>query len=281
MNATRAMTVAAVLAVVATASPATAAGQSRRLNDDEIRALLERIEQDADRFKKSLHDAIDRGSLDGTWEEDEIERFVDNFEDATDRLEDRFGDHDAATPIVREVLSRAAFLEDVVASREVGPVAQGDWRTLRGRLDQLAAAYGLRWDWMLGGPALADPARRLTDAQLERLVKDIEETTDRFRDSLDDAIDHSSLKDTATEREADGLLDQFDKATDRLRDRTDDGRVEPAGLVGRVLRQGERIDLFMARHSMGPRAEDDWLRLRTQLRELAEGYGIERRMARW
>jgi hypothetical protein len=255
-----------------------AAVQSPRLNDDEVRALLDRIEEDADRFERSLKDAVDQRRADPTWRSDEmVDRYVDEFEDATERLEDRFRDGRAATGLVQEVLRRGAVLDRFVAERPVGAIAQRDWMTLRSRLDDLAFAYGVRWDWTTGAPAAVAPAQRLRDDELARLVDSLEKSTDAFRERLDDAIEDGPADDTATDREADALMKAFDEATDDLHDRFDTD--DPMGpLVSRIVREAERLDDFVRRHRLSPQARADWEHVRALVRELAGGFGVYSRL---
>src|ERR1044072_8916671 len=61
-----------------------------RLNDEQVKTLLGRIERDADSFRKSLDDALDKTDFNGTKAEDNINDFVKEFEAATDHLNYRF-----------------------------------------------------------------------------------------------------------------------------------------------------------------------------------------------
>jgi hypothetical protein len=256
--------------------PSTGLAQSHRLSDKEVRELLERIEKDAKRFRDSLEDGLEKSSMHKTWEEKEINRYVENFQKAADKLDDQFSDHNAATSLVREVLQRGAFIDEFVADRPVGPIAQNDWRTVRTRLDELASAYGVAWDWTLGGPVVS-PARRMNDDDVRRLVKDIEDSADHFRRSLNETVEHSPYRDTYAEAEAQALLKALDRSTDRLRDRYDNEH-EAAAVLNQVLRTAARIDEFMLTYRVDPRAEGDWAKLRAQLRDLASGYGLDMAM---
>lgn len=258
------------------AAPATAvlltcafpAVAQERLNDRDLRALVQRIDEDAERFEKSLNRGLDDSPLDGTWEEEEITGAVHRFEEAADRLDDEIDDRARTVATVREVLARAAILDGFVGDRPVGTVARGDWEALRARLDDLSRAFGVRWHWRFGAVATTPPAQRLDDDEMKRLIARIEERTDRLKDSLDDDLD-----DTRAERRGEALLAALDAATDRLRDTFDDDR-QADGLVGRVLWEAGRLEQFLAGRRLGTSARGDWDLLRAELRELARGYGV-------
>jgi hypothetical protein len=120
-----------------------------RINDEQLKRLLGRIEEDADRFRNSLKDALDDTRFDDTSAEDSINQYVKDFEQATDRLEDRFNDRRSAASDAEEVLRRAeridnfmTMMRDRLTSR-----AQSDWARLRRSLDELATVYGVAWRW--------------------------------------------------------------------------------------------------------------------------------------
>ncbi len=73
-----------------TATPPTGAvAEPTRLSDDQVERLLERIEKAADEYRESIDDALDKGPLDDSKREEDINRYVKEFEDATNRLESR------------------------------------------------------------------------------------------------------------------------------------------------------------------------------------------------
>jgi hypothetical protein len=91
---------------------------------------------------------VDDSKLEG-----ELNRYVEAFEDATDRLEKRFDDDKSSSEDVREVLTRAATINGLMTRFELTDRAQGDWRLLRNDLNELARAYGVAWEWVVvAGP---------------------------------------------------------------------------------------------------------------------------------
>jgi phage-related minor tail protein len=138
----------ALLALGLAATPTAALAQEpTRLSDEQVERLLERIEKSADKYRESIDDALDESKLDDSKREDEVNQYVKEFEDATDRLEKRFDDDKAAAEDVREVLTRAARLDGMMSRLALTDRAQSDWRLLRNDLDELARAYGVAWEW--------------------------------------------------------------------------------------------------------------------------------------
>jgi hypothetical protein len=123
------------------------AQEPSRLSDDQVERLLERIEKAADKFRGSLEDALDKSRVDDSRLEDDVNRYVREFEDATDRLEKRFDDDKSSAEDVREVMTRAASINGMMGRFEFTDRAQSDWRVLRSDLNELARAYGVTWEW--------------------------------------------------------------------------------------------------------------------------------------
>jgi hypothetical protein len=118
-----------------------------RTNDEQLKNVLGRIEKGADAFRNSLKDAVSHSRFDDTTAEGDINRFVKEFEVATDRLKDRFSKKQTAAGDVEEVLRRAAAIDGFMGRFSLSSRAQSDWSSLKGNLDQLAAAYGVTWTW--------------------------------------------------------------------------------------------------------------------------------------
>jgi flagellar motility protein MotE (MotC chaperone) len=138
----------ALLALGFAATPAGAFAQEpTRLSDEQVERLLERIEKSADKYRESIDDALDKSKLDDSKREDEVNKYVKEFEEATDRLEKRFDDDKAAAEDVRDVLTRAARLDGMMSRLAFTDRAQSDWRLVRNDLDELARAYGVAWEW--------------------------------------------------------------------------------------------------------------------------------------
>lgn len=103
------------------------------------------------------------------------------------------------------------------------------------------------------------------------IIRDLETDTDRFKSSLDQALDRSPLNGSRAEDEINDYVKRFEEATDKLRDRAEDRKAAP-GLVRTVLDRGRSINVFMGRNRLGSEAESDWARVRNDLNRLANAY---------
>ncbi len=115
--------------------------------NENVKQLLKMLEEDSDRFKKSLDDALDHSSFNGTKTEDEINSFVRNFEEATDRLKERYEDRGAAPNAAREVYRRAGYINTFMRRYRLGPQAEADWQKIKRDLEALGRAYRFKVRW--------------------------------------------------------------------------------------------------------------------------------------
>ena len=112
-----------------------------------VREIIRQLESDTDRFKGSLDSALDRSTLNGTRAEDEINEYVKQFEEATDRLRDRSEDREFAPNAAREVLGRGRSINVFMRTHRLGGRAESDWARVRNGLNRLSNAYNIGWRW--------------------------------------------------------------------------------------------------------------------------------------
>ena len=122
-------------------------GPAYRISDRQLDAIIRRVETGADRFRADLGSALNRSTYNGTRAEDNINQFVRDFEAATDQLRSRFDGRTSVAADVENVLRQATYIDDFMARQRLSMRAENDWTTLRGDLNQLAAAYSVAWNW--------------------------------------------------------------------------------------------------------------------------------------
>jgi len=118
-----------------------------RLNDKEVKKLMAQLKKDTGRFRKSFDSSLDRSRLNGTNREDDINHFLKNYEDLTERLYSRFKDNKSVGADVEAVLDGAAELDRFMTRRLASERAERDWAAVRDDLRRLADAYNVSWRW--------------------------------------------------------------------------------------------------------------------------------------
>jgi len=114
---------------------------------------------------------------------------------------------------------------------------------------------------------------RINDKEVEKIIRRIEQQSDRFRSSLDSALDKSRFNGTRREDDINAFMKAFEEQTKHLHDRFKDHKSVAAD-VQAVLDRAAAIDGFMRRQRLSGRAEGEWATLRGNLDELAQAYNV-------
>jgi len=125
----------------------------------------------------------------------------------------------------------------------------------------------------LAGNVRSQEPYRMSEREMKDLLGRIDKQSEVFRGSLKRAMNHNQLDETKAEDRINDFVKGFTEATERLKHRYSDKRTASAD-VEEVLNRAARIDDFMTRHQLSPRAESDWAALRSNLDSLAEAYSV-------
>jgi hypothetical protein len=118
-----------------------------------------------------------------------------------------------------------------------------------------------------------DVPYRVSDKELERLLGQMKKDTDRFRKSVESAINKSHIRHEGRADDIKDFIKDFDKETDKLHDRFKDHK-SVSGDVQSVLDRAAAIDRFMVSHDLRDRAQRDWATVRADLDQLAQAYNV-------
>ena len=93
-----------------------------------------------------------------------------------------------------------------------------DWTSLRTDLGALANGFNITWEQ---GHALG---ARVGEADIKNLLQHLEDVADKYKLTLDAAMDSSPLNNTKAEDEINGVNAEFRKATRELEDARNDAQ---------------------------------------------------------
>src|SRR5262245_58059555 len=80
-----------------------------RLSDKDVKALLEQVDQNRDKFKDNLDSSIKDATLRGPSGEVDVSKFLDDYKDNVNKAKDRFTDDYSASSEVATVLHQATL----------------------------------------------------------------------------------------------------------------------------------------------------------------------------
>jgi len=114
---------------------------------------------------------------------------------------------------------------------------------------------------------------RLSDKEVEKIIRQVDRRAETFRESLDASLDRSRLDGTKREDDINAFIKDFDEHTKRLHDRFD-AHKSVASDVEAVLNRASFIEKFVRRHRLSDRAQKDWAALQASLDDLAHAYSV-------
>ena len=266
--------VLAVIALSIIAVSTNAQRRSSRTTDRQVNVLLQRLEQSSNRFRGSLNIALILDHIDETRPQDDINTFNPALESAIDQFGARVAHRIAVAADVQNILQKASLVNGFMTRHRLSPQAQSDWASVRTDLNALAAAYGVSRQWTAqSAPASSSRSSRLSDSELNQLIRRIETDGNRFQSSLTDAFSLSRYDQTGREANVNQSVRDLKKATEQLRNRFDARQLIADDVQG-VFQHAVPIDKYMRASQLTPGAQFDWSTFRTDLETLGGAYNI-------
>ena len=173
---------------VATLGVASAA-QSARMPDKEVKALMETIDKDVERFIKAMAPEYRKATIRSATGEVDVGAYLKDLEDHVKKMKTRFGSKYSAST---EVLAFLRHTDPIRARHARGAALFGgaaEWPRLDGDVARLSAEYGIRW----GTDPDAWQARRVSTDELMQELGSLGRTVKDFRKALENAAKQAGV----------------------------------------------------------------------------------------
>ena len=254
---------AAALALTFFSLTAVAQQRAPRVNGQQLREGLNRVDERTATFRLSFDRAIDRSRLRGSRAAGEIDRSVDELKEATARLRERMNDRQSDAS-VDDLLTPATSIDTFMAANQLDASAQRDWQDLRGELEDLARMHGVTWN----RTSAQTPPAGANDPMVKELLTRTTQDALQLRRSVAPALARTKNKTPGEGDDINRFLAELTEGATRLSDQFDRRQLVTTG-VGDLLQGGVRIDRFMQGHALTTGAQNDWRIVRRDLDDLA------------
>src|SRR5687767_7148679 len=127
---------------------------------------------------------------------------------------------------------------------------------------------------MIGVSAQAQ--RQPSSATVRRvsgILQRLEQNSSRFRNSLNVDLAKGRIRETRSATDINSFESDFEAAVSQFRDRFS-RRQAGAADVENILQRASLVNDYLNRNRLGPRVQNDWAQVRTDLNALANAYGI-------
>lgn len=257
-----------VIALLSVSLAWPAAASAERLNDKDVKQLLERLDNDRDRFEDQLDGKLKRSVIRGPGGEVNVERYLDDLQENVDRLKDRFTPAYAASAEATAVLRQGADIGRFMATQPPGLDGMSEWNRLAASLEGLAAAYGTAFPIPDG-----QQARRLNDAEVKKAAEEAAKSADRFKKEVANSLKMDKAIDEPTRAAAVKQVDDVKKAAQRVASTVASGR-PASGEAQALLQQGAAVRAASAGRRLSAAAQAAWSDVDGHLATVAQAFGL-------
>lgn len=233
----------------------------QRLTDKDVKSLLEAVDKARDRFEDQLDGKLKSQILRLPSGEVDVSRFLDDLQENTGRLKERFTPEYAASAEVAAILRQgtavAAFMK-----QHPGIKGSSEWDRMASELGRLAGAYGAKFP--LEGDA---PVRRINDGEAAAAAEQVAEQANGFKDAV-------NREQTLAKPVKDGIKGQADavkNAANALKSRLKDSK--PSTSEARQLFEAVR-KLRESSKGVSPASLTQMGQMQAPLSTLSQAFGI-------
>jgi hypothetical protein len=121
---------------------------------------------------------------------------------------------------------------------------------------------------------VAGAQKRVSDKDMDRMMKNLRYDAKQFRPSFDRAVDKSTIRKTSQARDAKTLVKSFESQTDAMLSTFKTNRNDGSGVAAAVDTAGQ-INSLLQSVSLGPEVMSQWQKIREELHPIAASYGVQ------
>lgn len=122
-------------------------------------------------------------------------------------------------------------------------------------------------------PAFVHAQKRVSDKDVEALMKNLKEDSKSFRENLDTALKKSAIRRTSQEKDVKGLVSSFEKQTDSMFSefkKTKRGDVAVETTIG----SAQEIERIIYNLQLDSKTLSEWQKIRSELERVSSAFGI-------
>ena len=253
----------ATLAVVAAASAfVTAQAAPDRLPDREIKRLIDQVDEGRDKFEGNLDGKFKGSTVRGATGEIKVSGALQDYQDSTHKLKERFTADYAAGAEVATVLRQSTAIDNFMKGSPSSLPGRSEWDRQAAIVKRLADAYAAPFPYTEGAAV-----RRMNDKETAAAAAAITEAADQFKSDLDKATSFAKPARDAAKKE----VELLGKQASALKSRTSDGKPATAEMR-QVAAQVAKVQSMLAGQTIP--SMTNWQAVNTSLAKLQQAFGL-------
>ncbi|HEY2431408.1 MAG TPA: hypothetical protein VGI12_01960 [Vicinamibacterales bacterium] len=244
--------------------PAAAFAQtSERPSDKDVKAVIEQVDEGRDKFEGNLDGQFKGSTLRGPAGETKVSGALQDYQDNTQKLKQRFTADYSASTEVATVLKQSASIDAFMQTSQSGMKGRSEWDRQVTNLKHLAEAYGTTFP-LTDGAAV----RRMNDKETAAAAESVGTAAGRFKDDLGKAGTLPKPDREAAKKDVEALV----KQANTVKSRVNDGKPATAE-VRQLVEQNTKVQAFVDANPM-PAAVPNWQAVQASLGKLQQAFGL-------
>jgi len=242
--------------------PALAQAPPQRLSDKDVKTLIDQVDEGRDKFEGNLDGKFKGSTLREPSGEVKVAGALQDYQDNTQKLKDRFTATYSASAEVATVLKQSNAIDTFMQGAPSEMKGRSEWDRQVANLKNLARAYGTTFPLPAGATV-----RRMNDRETAEAAAAIATAADRFKDDLDKDKTLAKADKDAAKKDVDLLV----KQANAVKSRTSDGK--PAtGEVRQLVEQTAKLQTFVGAHPIS--TMKNWQAVQISLGTLQQAFGL-------
>lgn len=210
-------TLLALAAAALCLAPAFAGAE--RLTDKDLEKLISKIASDEDKFRDALDPQLKKAVYRGPNGEVNVERFLKDFSDAAEKLEDRYKKDYSASTEAGDLLRQGTTIDNYFKRDQAATKGESEWNRFADNLKALAGAYGTEFPLPAGAAV-----RRVSDKEVVAAADGLARDADRLKKAVDSGLKQNKSIDKATREAAVRDIDVLKRDANALKSAVNAGK---------------------------------------------------------
>ena len=234
-----------------------------RLSDKDVKLLVDQVDEGRDKFEGNLDGTFKGSTLRGPNGEIKVAAALQDYQDNTQKLKDRFTPDYSAGTEVATVLKQSTSINTFMEGSQSSMKGRSEWDRQVGHLKRLAQAYGTTFPLPDGATV-----RRMNDKEVAAAADAVATSAGRYKNDVGKASALPKPDREAAKKDIDALI----KLANAVKSRAGDGKPATAE-VRQLVEQTAKVQTFVDAHPI-PEAAANWQGVQTSLGKLQQGFGL-------
>ena len=246
------------------AASGAAAQRGERLADKEVKEIIDAVDTGRDKFEGNLDGDFKGSTLRGPNGETKVSGALQDYQDSTKKLQERFTADYSASAEVATVLKQSMQIDAFMSSPKAPTKGRNEWDRQTANLKRLAGAYGTTFPLPDGATV-----RRMNDKESAAAAAAVGSQAEEVKRAVEEDKTLAKPQRQALKTEAEAIIRQSKTLESRLKDG------KPATADGRTLRE-KVAALTASGRQLPPTVLSAIGGMRAPLAKLDQAFGVAR-----